>query len=314
MVDALTMGEILVEIMRPRPDMALGECGAEFLGPFPSGAPAIFADTVARLGHSSAIIGGVGNDEFGWCVLERLRRDGVSDGCVWISKKKPTALAFVTYFRDGSRKFLFYLAGTSAAAATKAPKPIPPARIFHVMGCSLFIDRRFSRAIVDVAGKLFSTGTMITFDPNIRSELLEGRDIRKQIEPLMRMCSIFLPGVRELSLLTGEGRLDAAARKLLQDYPMETIVAKQGRKGCTVFTRETNLHIPGYQVEEADPTGAGDCFDAGFVCGVLEDKALEECARMGAAAGALNAAAFGPMQGDISREAVQGLIGKGFDI
>ncbi len=71
-----TMGEILVEVMRPRAGMALDQAG-EFLGPFPSGAPAIFIDTVARLGHPAGIIGGVGEDDFGQCVLGRLERDGV---------------------------------------------------------------------------------------------------------------------------------------------------------------------------------------------------------------------------------------------
>ena len=52
MCEIWTMGEMLVEIMRPRSDMELFEAG-EFVGPFPSGAPAIFIDTVARLGHTS---------------------------------------------------------------------------------------------------------------------------------------------------------------------------------------------------------------------------------------------------------------------
>ncbi|MBE3138566.1 MAG: sugar kinase, partial [Actinobacteria bacterium] len=64
MANIWTMGEMLVEIMRPEPNMPFNENG-EFLGPFPSGAPAIFADTVAKLGHSAGIIGGVGVDGFG---------------------------------------------------------------------------------------------------------------------------------------------------------------------------------------------------------------------------------------------------------
>jgi len=51
-----------------------------------------------------------------------------------------------------------------------------------------------------------------------------------------------------------------------------------------------------------DPTGAGDCFDAAFLCGLLEGRPVEHCARWGAAAGALNACAFGPMEGDINPE------------
>ena len=64
MAEILTMGELIVEIMRPKEDMPLDMAGT-FLGPFPSGAPAIFIDTAARLGHSAAIIGGVGDDDFG---------------------------------------------------------------------------------------------------------------------------------------------------------------------------------------------------------------------------------------------------------
>ena len=64
MAEIWTMGELLVEIMRPRPDMGLRDV-REFLGPYPSGAPAISIDTAARLGHTAGIFGGVGTDEFG---------------------------------------------------------------------------------------------------------------------------------------------------------------------------------------------------------------------------------------------------------
>src|SRR4051812_34160660 len=71
-----TMGELLAEVMRPGRDQALDAPGA-FLGPFPSGAPGIFIDAVARLGHSAGIVGAVGDDPFGRGILGRLRRDGV---------------------------------------------------------------------------------------------------------------------------------------------------------------------------------------------------------------------------------------------
>ena len=57
-----------------------------------------------------------------------------------------------------------------------------------------------------------------------------------------------------------------------------------------------------------DATGAGDSFDAAFICGLVQGKSLKEAAQMGAAAGALNAAAFGPMEGDISPETVKNMI------
>ncbi|MBZ0124112.1 MAG: sugar kinase, partial [Roseovarius sp.] len=113
MSDIWTMGEILVEIMRPEVDMPLNEPG-QFLGPFPSGAPAIFIDAVARLGHSAGIIGGVGQDGFGDNCLTRLRSDGVNCAFVNVVPHRSTAVAFVSYFRDGSRKFIYHIDGTPA--------------------------------------------------------------------------------------------------------------------------------------------------------------------------------------------------------
>jgi sugar/nucleoside kinase (ribokinase family) len=52
------------------------------VGPFPSGAPAIFIDQVGRLGRPGGIIGCVGDDDFGWLNIDRLRRDGVDTSAI----------------------------------------------------------------------------------------------------------------------------------------------------------------------------------------------------------------------------------------
>ena len=74
------------------------------------------------------------------------------------------------------------------------------------------------------------------------------------------------------------------------------------------------VSIPGLVVEQGlykvncvDPTGAGDTSIGAFLCALLEGKDLKECAEIAAAAGALNVAAFGPMEGKISPENVQAM-------
>lgn len=308
MVEIWTMGELLVEIMRPRPGMQLCEPG-EFLGPFPSGAPAIFADAVARLGHSSGIIGGVGDDDFGRCILGRLERDGVCTEYVRRVPNKSTAVAFVTYFRDGSRKFIFHIDNTPAVMAdTAGLEKISSPRFFHVMGCSLMTSEAFRSRVFEAAELFRAKGARITFDPNIRVELLGDRGLNEVIGPIMATCSILLPGEKELALLTGEDEPDMGVKRLFDSYPMEVIVLKRGKRGCSIYTRDAVFHIPAYQVDEMDPTGAGDCFDAGFLCGILDGRSLEECGQIAAAAGALNAAAFGPMEGNIARETIENLM------
>jgi sugar/nucleoside kinase (ribokinase family) len=295
-----TMGELLVEIMRPRADMSLRTAG-EFLGPFPSGAPAIFIDTVARLGHAAGIVGGVGNDDFGRCLLDRLNRDGVDCRFVSVIDGLATGVAFVTYRKDGSRQFIYHIGNTPAAMAT-APdvSGIPAPAFFHVMGCSLLASDRFRAQILEAMAAFAARGAKISFDPNLRVELLGPRGLEEVVQPVLARCAVLQPGVDELLALAGEPTVEGAVRRLFASPVLEVIALKRGARGCTVFTRAQRFELGVYRVEPVDPTGAGDAFDAGFLCGLLEGRPLEVCAQMATAAAALNTAAFGPMEGDIS--------------
>ena len=308
MSEIWTMGEILVEIMRPKAGMPLGMVG-EFLGPFPSGAPAIFADTVARLGHSIGIIGGVGLDEFGELCLERLRGDGVNCELVNVVPHRFTAVAFVAYHQDGSRKFIYHIDGTPAVMVdTSHLEKMEHPKFFHLMGCSLMINEDLREKMIEVVDSFCERGAQISFDPNIRTELLGGRDVLEVVGPIIEKCSILLPGVSELKMVTSSDSIEEALQKAFANEALQVLVLKRGAAGCTVYTRGEEIIIPSYEVKEVDPTGAGDCFDAGFLCGLLERRSLLECGQIAAAAGALNTKSFGPMEGDISPETVRDLM------
>jgi sugar/nucleoside kinase (ribokinase family) len=306
-----TMGELLAEIMRPRRDMTLGEVGP-FMGPYPSGAAGIFIDTVAQLGHPAGIVSGVGDDAFGHAIVDRLRRDGVRTDHVDVHPGRSTGVAFITYASDGSRSFIYHWAGTPAVMS-RAPREedIPDAAFFHVMGCSLMPDDRFREEVLTAVERFAAKGARITFDPNIRAELLAGRSVEAIAGPVLRRCSILLPGVAELLMLAGEDDVEAAVAALRARYGVETVVLKRGARGCTVFPGDgAPFDVPAFQVQEVDPTGAGDSFDAGFLVGLLEGRDLAGAARLAAAAGALNASVFGPMGGRIDRQAAAAMMGE----
>jgi tagatose kinase len=310
--DVWTMGELLAEVMRPRPGMSLAETGA-FLGPFPSGAPGIFIDTVARLGHTAAIASAVGDDDFGTCIVDRLKRDGVAVHSIDVIPGRSTGVAFVTYSRDGSRRFLFHWDGTPAVMGrAPAPARVEGTKYFHVMGCSLMANDAFRARVFDAVELFVKAGARISFDPNIRFELLKGRAVDEVVGPVLRRCSFLFPGERELAILGGRDEPEAAARALLETYPgLELIVLKRGRRGASLISRDGSVDVPAFRVREKDPTGAGDCFDAGFLCGLLEGKSPVDAARLASAVGALNAQAFGPMEGRISPASAARLVKKG---
>lgn len=311
MTDIITMGEMLVEIMREHEDIPLSQAGT-FKGPYPSGAPAICIDTAARLGCRTAIIGGVGRDDFGKCLLDRLRQDGVDISHVLESEERATGCAFVTYFGDGSRKFIFHMGNTPAVEA-KAPGPgeFRDVKYMHIMGCSLMSNPVFAQEILKTMRLFAEEGAKISFDPNIRKELFTDESIHEVIREVMKHTAVFLPGVGELLLITGQETVEKAV-DICFTYPrMETVVLKNGAKGSRIYQRGHVEEVGAYQVEQADATGAGDCFDGAFLAGLVQGKSVKEAAQMGAAAGALNAAAFGPMEGKINPGTVKEIMGRG---
>ncbi|MCI9067177.1 MAG: sugar kinase [Lachnospiraceae bacterium] len=311
MAEVWIMGEMLVEIMRPEAGCDMDVEGV-FRGPFPSGAPAICIDTVARLGHSCGIIGGVGKDGFGKCLLERLGKDGVDTRFVRESETTSTGVAFVTYFEDGSRKYIFHM-GNSAAVQCEAPsaEELGDVKFLHVMGCSLMAEETFAGEILKVMDSVLRKGGKVSFDPNIRTELLHDPSVFDTVRHVLENTSVFLPGEEELLLLTGEKTIEKAVEACFKNPKLEVLALKQGSRGCTVHTRDGVYQMGIYQVEAKDATGAGDSYDGAFLCGLLEGKPMEEVMKMAAAAGALNTAAFGPMEGNISKETVREMIEKG---
>ena len=313
MAEIVTMGELLCEIMRPTENVELYEPGY-FRGPFPSGAPGIFISTAARLGCTAAIIAGVGKDDFGKNILDRLRKDGVDVSRVLESDKGSTGVAFVTYYSDGERKFIFHVDGTPAVEP-KTPatlKGLEDTKYFHIMGCSLMSSLTFGKEIVKTMNMFAEQGTKVSFDPNIRMEMLHDPTAMDLVQEVFRKSSIFMPGVSELKQFTGKDNIEDAVKAAFENEKLELLVLKNGSKGSQIYNREGLAETMGvYKVEQQDATGAGDSFDAAFICGLAQGKSLKEAAQMGAAAGALNAAAFGPMEGKISEENIQKMIQTG---
>lgn len=312
MSEIMIMGELLVEIMREKEDVQLYETGGLFKGPYPSGAPGIFISTAARLGHSAGIISGVGRDDFGKNILDRLKKVGVDVSRVLESEEAPTGAAFVTYFANGDRKFIFHIAHTPAVSA-KAPeslKGLEDVKYFHIMGCSLMASVNFGNEVVKTMHMLKSQGTRISFDPNVRLEMLRDASAMDIVKEVYQNTNIFMPGADELKMITGQEDLSLAVKRAFEDNEqLELLVLKSGSKGSELYTRnglEEKMGV--YPVKQMDATGAGDSYDAAFICGLAEGKTLKEAAKMGAAAGALNAAAFGPMEGNISRDTVKKMI------
>ncbi len=302
----ITIGEILVEIMATTVGSGFLEPQA-LIGPFASGAPAIFIDQVARMGGSAGIIASVGNDDFGRLNMDRLRRDGVDVSAIAVIGDLPTGSAFVRYRPDGARDFVFNIASSAAGKiqlTTPARALIERGGHLHVMGSAFAIP-----GVADIIRFAVSTikarGGSVSFDPNVRKELANAGEGRQMLDDMLGVTDLLLPSDDELLIAADTGDEAAALEKLL-GAGIGEIVLKRGRNGASVFMPGAPpLHAAAFAVTEVDPTGAGDCFGATYLTARRMGWPAERALLLANAAGARNVTRQGPMEGVSSLDELQ---------
>ena len=296
-LDLLTVGEALVEVMRMGIGQPLHQPGP-FTGPYPSGAPFICAVQAARLGLNVGAIGSVGQDAFGRCLLDQLAEDHINSSGVRTLPDQTTGVAFVAYNADGSRNFVFSL----GAGGHLAPDMLDSAlftglRCLHLMGSTLSMSHNALETGRKALALAQENGARFSFDPNLRPEMLPLDPARTAFAPFIAAADVLIPTADELIALTQQPDLTSAVDRLLADNLQRIIVVTEGEAGCTVYSQQGAQHVTGFTVTEVDPTGAGDCFDAGFLAGWLGGQPLTDAARLGNACGALAVTQQGPMAG-----------------
>ncbi|MGJ8583561.1 MAG: tagatose kinase [Marinosulfonomonas sp.] len=292
------VGEILVEIVATTVGDGFSEA-ILLVGPYPSGAPAIFIDQCGKIGGSAAMVGAVGDDDFGRVNTDRLRQDGVDISAISVDPTYPTGSAFVRYRADGSRDFVFNIA-KSAAARFGWTEPVESliARSghLHVMGSALSMPGAWD-VIEKAMHRIKARGGTLSLDPNLRKELKYDTETETRFATLVAHSDLLLPSGEELELAAGvEGKEQAIAK--LFDLGVTEIALKDGGNGATTYCADGSKHqTSAFVVEELDPTGAGDCFGGAYVACRRLGMDIDTALTYGCAAGARNVTKRGPMEG-----------------
>ncbi len=116
-----------------------------------------------------------------------------------------TGVAFIAYFTGGSRKFIYHW--RHAAAGLLSPEHVHPpyiqsARWLHLTGCNLAASPSAKEACY-AAMRLLSPGARLSFDANIRPELLTIDQIRGPGTAGDRACGCHFAQPDEAAMLTG---------------------------------------------------------------------------------------------------------------
>lgn len=294
----VTIGELLVEFVSHTKGCALETIGP-YSGPYPSGAPAIFLDQAARMGARAAMIGGVGDDGFGRALLARLRADGVATDAIAVVGDRTTGTAFVSYYEDGSRDFIFHMIDTAADHVVFRDNQLPAGDLVLNVSASSLGSPPLRAAILAAAEAVLARGGRIACDPNARPELMRDDAAREALNAIVAQSYCLMPSTSDLAFLF-PGLDEAAAIDQLLASSAEIVALKRGAAGATVVGRGERHNFAPHLVEEVDPTGAGDAFCGTFVALLCQGASLEEAGRLANAAGAIAVTRRGPMEGNSS--------------
>ncbi|WEJ87817.1 MAG: sugar kinase [Klebsiella huaxiensis] len=297
MSKVFTIGEILVEIMANQKGQRFDQSGI-WNGPYPSGAPAIFIDQVTRFGVSCGIISCVGKDGFGDININRLAADGVDIRGISVLPLETTGSAFVTYHESGERDFIFNIKNAACgklSASHVDETLLKDCTHFHIMGSSLF-SFHMVNAVKKAVMLVKQNGGVISFDPNIRKEMLDIPEMRDALHFVLELTDIYMPSEGEVLLLSSHLTPERAIAGFLEDGVKEVIV-KRGSKGASFWSATEQFHVDSYPVQEIDPTGAGDCFGGAYIACRQLGYDARQALQYANACGALAVTRRGPMEG-----------------
>ena len=286
-LDVLAMGRSGVDVYPLQIGVGLED--VETFGKYLGGSAANVAVAAARLGHSVALVTGVGDDPFGRFVRRALRELGVDDGQVVVDPDHPTPVTFCEIFPPDDFPLYFYRRPTAPDLQLRPDAldldAIRDARVFWatVTGLSEEPSRSAHHAAWEARGRRQHTVLDLDYRPMFWSSRDEAA---VQVRAALPHVTVAVGNGEECEVATGETDPDRAADALLA-AGVELAVVKQGPKGVLGKTATERVVVPATPVEVVNGLGAGDAFGGSLCHGLLAGLPLAEILRQANAAGAI---------------------------
>jgi sugar/nucleoside kinase (ribokinase family) len=241
---------------------------------------AIFAHNLACLGNKVSFSSAIGSDPFGEICLKRLGESGVDISRVRRMTGKTTGLTVILPQRK--QRYILTYPGTMFDLTEKDLdlNYIFSAKHLHVS--SYFLQKGLRASLINIFRKAKDAGLTTSLDTNDDPE----DRWSTEIQLLLKYTDILLPNEREACKLAQVDDVNRAAEFLAKKVSI--VVIKRGSQGALAqFSGDRFSAFPP-MVDVADPVGAGDSFDAGFVHQFIRGAKVEDCLKFANVAGALS--------------------------
>lgn len=242
----------------------------------PGGSPLNVAVGLARLGHEVQFYTEFGQDSHGRAIAGHLRQAGVqvAEGSV---TGRSTSVAQVLMDEHSNAHYTFEI-----------HQQIPPVQtaegtdLLHAGSITAWIES--SGQCILNAFTQAPEGTLCSYDPNVRPDLVEDRESAlRRIELLFSLSHIVkLSDVDGQWLYPGFGPWEVLEH--IASLGPAFAVMTQGGEGCIALAAGRRYDAAASPTTLRDTIGAGDAFMSGLLYGVLAEPELARILRSGAPA------------------------------
>jgi sulfofructose kinase len=287
-IDVLCVGlsafDLVYSVSRhPEPDEKMSAYGLVACGGGPAANAAV---TVARLGLKCAYAGYLGPDTFGEKHFQEFKSEGVITDFI-VRGREPTPLACILVKPNGHRTVVAY-------PVTHQTVPAGSVDFSKVQPTVILLDGHELELARPLVARARSEG--------IRT-VLDAGSVHPGTEYLIDKVD-YLVCSEEFALdFTGESEARSALSKLYESN--STVVITLGDRGLIWKNESGEGHLPAFNADVVDTTGAGDAFHGAFAACVAWGRDWEYTLRYSSAVAALCCTKLGARIGIPTKEQVE---------
>jgi ribokinase len=279
MSKVVVVGSINMDLVVRSPRVALA--GETILGhtfdTIPGGKGANQAVAARRMGAEVAIVGRVGDDEFGQTLRRNLAAEGINTECLQITPSESTGVALITVDDNGENTIIV----VPGANGRLTVDDIEGARDLIAGADILLMQLEIPLPVVERAAQIASESGVTVMVNAAPARTLPGA--------LLSTVDYLVVNETEALLVAGTttGSHEEAARTLLSTGVRNVVVTLGPEGSLLVASDAPSVAVPAYRVRPVDTTAAGDGFAGAFAVALADGVPAAEALRWGNAEGAL---------------------------
>ncbi|MCU5330725.1 ribokinase [Bacillus wiedmannii] len=278
----------LVAVSKKRPKAGETVIGEAF-HTIPGGKGANQAVAAARLGANVAMVGAVGNDNYGTVVRNNLENERVFIDYVVPVTDTATGIAHIVLAEEDNS-------------------------IVVVQGANALVNE----SVVDRSKDLLIKADMVVLQLEIPLEtvkyvlaICEEHNIPVMLNPapaqvlsedVLEKATYITPNEHECRIVLDD--FTSPIEGLLAKYPNKLLMT-EGSKGVRFHNGTEIVHVPSIAVDVVDTTGAGDTFNGALAVALSEGETLQKAIRFANIAGGLSVTKLGAQGGMPTRDRVR---------